>query len=405
LDLVEDAVQAALLSALEHWTVEGLPEHPPAWLYRVAFNELIGSLRLESRRQNLLARHLPGVGDAGTALPEPRMAVEIEDDLLRMLFVCCDTEIPAESQLVLALKTLCGFSVREIALRLFSSEASVYKRLERARQRLRDHPPDLDWTPVRGDDGRLAAVHRILYLLFTEGHLSSDASHAIRRELCEEALRLGKLLANHPVGQVPETFALLALMYLHLARLPARQDGSGGLLLLEEQERSRWDQSLIREGLGWLERSASGERFSRFHAEAGIAAEHCLAPSFPKTRWDRIAACYELLEEMAPSPMHSLNRAVAIAEWQGPQAGLAVLRGLDVPAWLRASYLWSAVSSDLHGRCGDRVAAERYRDEALTCAPTAAVRQLLERRLGGRRPAPRAPHAGRAATATAFRSA
>jgi RNA polymerase sigma-70 factor (ECF subfamily) len=163
--------------------------------------------------------------------------------------------------------------------------------------------------------------------------------------------------------------------------MPARQDASGGLLLLEEQDRALWNHELIRVGLAWLARSAEGDAFSRYHAEAGIAAEHCLAPTFGDTRWDRIVACYELLERVAPSALHTLNRALAIAEWRGPGAALAVLDGLEPPSWLVGSYLWSAVLSDLHRRCGHLGRATEHRDAALGSAPSQAVRAALLRRL------------------------
>ena len=169
--------------------------------------------------------------------PEIFLAGEVQDDLLRMLFICCDEAIPVESQLVLALKTLCGFGVREIALRLFTSEANVYKRLGRARGHLRKRSPRFEELTGEQRSSRLPAVHKILYLVFTEGYLSCHAEMAIRRELCNEAIRLATILAEHPADQAPETFALLALMHLHTARMTARQDGSGGLLLLEEQDR------------------------------------------------------------------------------------------------------------------------------------------------------------------------
>src|SRR5258705_7886148 len=239
-----------------------------------------------------------------------------------MLFVCCDEAIPVESQLVLALKTLCGFEIREIALRLFATEANVYKRLGRARSRLRELPLRPEELTGEQYSSRLPAVQKILYLLFTEGYRSSRADMTIRRELCDEAIRLATILAGHPAGQAPETFALLALMHLHAARMTARQDSSGGLLLLEEQDRDLWDQQGIQIGLEWLGRSSQGDRFSRYHAEAGIAAEHCLAPSFQETRWDRVVECYALLERIVPSALHKLNRAVADAEWQRPPEGL-----------------------------------------------------------------------------------
>ena len=380
-EAIEDAVQSALMSALEAWTIGGLPDNPSAWLYRVARNELMGELRRRSGRRRLLEQNLDPDAAGESGAPAAVLAGEVRDDLLRMLFACCDEAIPAESQLVLALKTLCGFSIREIALRLFTSEANVYKRLGRARSRLRElqlEPGELSAEQYRE---RLPAVNQVLYLLFTEGYLSSHAEQAIRKELCGEALRLATLMAEHPVGQVPETFALLALMHLHMARMTARKDGGGGLLLLEEQDRGLWDQPGIAVGLGWLERSAQGDRFSRYHAVAGIAAEHCLAPSFDETRWDKVVECYALLEEIAPSAIHKLNRAVAVAEWKGAAAGLEVLDGFQPPTWLAGSYLWAAVLADLHRRCGNPEAAKRYRDSAFELAPTSAVRELLQRRL------------------------
>jgi RNA polymerase sigma-70 factor (ECF subfamily) len=282
---------------------------------------------------------------------------------------------------VLALKTLSGFDVREIAERLFTTEANVYKRLTRARARLREprfEPGELTAEQMRA---RLPAVRSILYAIFTEGYLSSHAEHAIRRELCDEAKRLTAIVADHPTMATPETFALLALMHLHSARMSARQDESGGLLLLEEQERSLWNANEIQLGLSWPARSARGEVFSRYHAEAGIAAEHCMAPSFSETRWDRIAEGYALLERIAPSAIHTLNRALAVAEWKGASEGLAVLAGLAPPSWLEGSYQWAAVLADLHRRCGNDDDARRYRDAALASGPSVAIREVLRRRL------------------------
>jgi RNA polymerase sigma-70 factor (ECF subfamily) len=381
LDAVEDAVQNALLAALASWAARGMPQQPGAWLYRVAYNNLIGELRRNAGRTRILESAVDTLAEAGDDLSPPYFANEISDDVLRMLFICCDDAIPRESQLVFALKILCGFSVAEIALRLFTSETNVYKRLTRARERLRAIDPGTDTPRLDTLRSRLASVHAVLYLLFNEGYLSAHAEDAIRGELCDEAVRLTSLLAEHPVGAVPETFALLALMHLHAARLGARRDATGGLLLLAEQDRSLWDRERMRVGAEWLKRSATGDAFSRFHAEAGIAAEHCFAPSFEQTRWKEIADLYTMLESVDPSPLHAMNRAVAVAEWQGAEAGLASLDALAPPAWLAGSYLWNAVLADLHRRAGDVATAQRHRDRALASAPTEAVRRLLRRRL------------------------
>lgn len=381
IELVEDAVQSALMAAITAWTNQSLPDEPGAWLYRVAHNQLIGELRRKAGRLQILEQAAVDLAGEHDSPAEAFFDEEIRDDMLRMLFICCDEAMPRESRLVLALKTLCGFSTAEIALRLFTTEANVHKRLGRARDRLRQLPSDVDTPPLETLQSRLPSVHEVLYLLFNEGYLSAHAELAIQRELCDEAVRLTTLLAEHPVGALPETFALLALMHLHASRLAARVDGAGGLLLLEEQDRSLWDRERMRVGAEWLARAASGDVFSRFHAEAGIAAEHCFAPSFEQTRWKEIAEPYSILERVAPSPLHRLNKAVAIAEWQGPEAGLAALQGLMPPAWLAGSYLWDAVLGDLHRRAGNPDLARQHRERALGSAPTTAVRELLRRRL------------------------
>jgi RNA polymerase sigma factor (sigma-70 family) len=376
-ELVEDAVQSALAAALTAWVANGLPRDPGAWLYRVASNHLLGTLRKDAGRLRILGTTLVEEEQQPTTA---HYAGEVRDDLLRLLFVCCDDAIPRESRIVLALKTLCGFSTAEIALRLFTSEANVHKRLQRARETLRDSNTDLA-LPLDALASRLPSVHEVLYLLFNEGYLSVDAESAIRRDLCDEAIRLATLLAEHPDGAVPETFALLALMHLHAARLAGRIDGAGGLLLLEEQDRDLWDQQQIALGVEWLARSASGDQFSRYHAEAGIAAEHCFAPSFRETRWREIAELYALLDRVSPSPLHTLNRAIAVAEWQGVEVALALLERMTPPVWLERSYLWDAVLADLYRRASRIDAFERHRALAVTAAPSDAVRDLLLRRL------------------------
>ncbi len=223
---------------------------------------------------------------------------------------------------------------------------------------------------------------RLKRLANPEGYLSLQADRAIRRELCEEAIRLAASLVEHPVGAVPETYALLALMHFHAARLAGRQNACGGLLLLEEQDRSLWDMERIKVASEWLARSAQGGNFSRYHAEAGIAAVHCLSPTFRETPWMEIADLYALLERISPSPLHTLNHAVAVAEQKGPEAGLALLKGMELPSWLEASYLWEAVLSDLNRRAGHKEAAMAHREQALLHAPSNTVRDALMRRLG-----------------------
>jgi RNA polymerase sigma-70 factor (ECF subfamily) len=364
MELCEDAAQNALLRATQSWSTN-LPEDPGAWLYRVAHNHVLDELRREKRDQRYLA-------EVHVAYAEQ----EVHDDVLRLLFVCADPAIPPESQLVLALKTLCGFSTEEIALRLFQSEGAIHKRLQRARARLREH------AEVQSiDPDRVHGVLHMLYLLFNEGYSSAQPDRVIRRELCDEALRLALMLKEDPAGARPDTDALLALMCFHAARFDARIDGMGGLLLLEEQDRSLWDRELIQRGLAHLTRSARGQTLSRYHVEAGIAAEHCLAPSYAETDWDEIVRLYDVLERIAPSPLNVLNRAIALAEWQGADAGLVALETFEAPSWLLAYYLWDATLGELHRRCGNRERALEHTGRALAAAPTNPEKALLERRM------------------------
>lgn len=379
-ELCEDAVQTALLRAVQSWPQRGPPEDKSAWLYRVALNEVLGALRRESRTEASTDNTDELAGDSSTE-EGVYLEHEVADDELRMLFICVNPEIPRESQVVFALKTLCGFSTEEIALRLFHSDEAIYKRLQRARTALREHVEDLEQPDLQQLASRLPAVLEILYLLFTEGYSSAQPQQLIRRELCEEAIRLARLLDEHPVGSIPETAALLALMYLNAARFDSRIDGAGGLLVLEEQDRSLWDRELIQIGVSYLHRSARGERFTRYHAEAAIAAEHCLAPAYEETRWQEIARLYQILDGIAPSPIHTLNRAIAIAEWQGPEAGLALLEPLTPPGWLLGYYLWDATLGELYRRRGERDRAAAHLTRALAAAPTHAEKELLQRRL------------------------
>lgn len=383
IESIEDSVQAALLAGLETWTEQGLPESPHAWLHSVARNKLLSLFKQNNNQQRLLNQFsldlIRDLEDNHYLSNEESLIQQSDTDLLHLLFVCCHPNIPYESQVVFALKSLCGFSTAEIALRTFNSEANVYKRYSRARQFLKSVPKSEWQLASTNQQDRLSSIHKVVYLIFTEGYLSVNNEFKVRKELCEEAIRLASLLVKGEEQQ-PETFALLALMNLHLARMSGRLNDAGGLLLLEEQDRSRWDVHRIEIGLQWLERSACGNEFSRYHAEAGIAAEHCLAASYKETNWQRIIECYRLVELHSPSSIHRLNCAVAIAEWKGGEAGLASLEGLEPPTWLAGSYLWFAVLADLNKRCGNHQAAHKYLSSAVKLAPTLAVKELLNRR-------------------------
>ena len=379
LDLVEDVVQSALAQALQSWSLRGIPEDPAGWLYRVAKNAAIDSLRRD-RRWVAVREQIATAG--GTDLPvEIRFDDEFADDQLRMLFVCCNSELPPESQVAMALKTLCGFGVREIASALLTSEANVQKRLTRAKDRLRE----LDWQPAELEGEtirtRLEAVRTVIYLLFNEGYNSSLPDRHIRRDLCGEAIRLCRLLNGHPVCGEPVSQALLALMLFHAARFDARFDEGGSLLLLEEQDRTKWDGALLLEGWQSMIASGRGDRISRYHLEAGIVAEHCLIPTFQETDWRRVVELYDLLIDVAPNPIHHLNRAVAFAKLHDPRAGLLELAKLGAGSIADNYYLWHAVVGELNRQAGNFSEAKLSLIEAIDRCPSEAEKKLLRNRL------------------------
>jgi RNA polymerase sigma-70 factor (ECF subfamily) len=299
-----------------------------------------------------------------------------------MMFTCCHPALPEESQIALTLRLLCGLSPAEIGAALLAGEAAVEKRLFRARERLRAAAAPFE--VPRGDEllARLDVVMAVLYLLFNAGY-SSSGEHAIRKELCLEALRLALLLERRFGRDEPRASALVALMCFHSARLPARLDADGSLNLLRDQDRRLWDRELIGRGLERLAAASSGPRLSAYHIEAGIAACHCAASSFESTDWSQILWLYEALLEQRPSPVVRLNRAIALGHVQGPRAALEALRALEDEPGLRGYCLLPATLGEFHRRAGDREAALASFRRALELAGSEAERRLLRARCEG----------------------
>ncbi len=388
LALVEDAVQDAMLSALDAWSANGEPKQAAAWLYQVAYRNLISGFRQTQRQQILLLQEALVLEEMqagrqscdsakGIELP---LSKEMQDDLLALLFITCDPVIPESSQLIFTLKSLCGFSIKEIAQRLFISEANVYKRFQRAKKALKTAELDIAKLSDHELNTRRPCVLNVLYLIFTEGYLSSHPDQAIRIDLCEEAIHLTSVLSQHAIGDKAETFALLALMYFHLARMAGRQAPCGALVLLAEQDRSRWHQGHIKTAMNYLLTSAQGEQVSRYHLEASIACEHCLAPSIKGTNWQNIIDTYAKLERIAPSPLLGLNRAIAISHLEGPNAALAMLAKLPKPDWFNTSYHYYAVKADLLFQARETEIAKSEAQKAVEQAPSKQVKDLLRRR-------------------------
>ena len=382
LTLAEDVVQEALTRALQTWPFYGVPKNPGAWIMRASRNLAVDVVRRQKVFRDKEAEIIRLMDREG---PRPDTAIfpeqEISDDTLRMMFVCCHPNIPAEAQAALALKTLCGFSVTEIARAFLTSEAAIAKRLTRAKQRIREAKIPFE-IPV-GEElaRRLDGVLQSLYLLFNEGYKASSGDRLVREDICQEAIRLTDLLVQHPAGRRPITHALLALMLLNTARIPARVDHEGNLLLLQEQDRSRWNQPMIARGMFHLAQSAAGGEISVYHLQAGIAACHCTAQDFASTDWRQILSLYDRLVELDGSPVVALNRAIVIANLHGPQAGLEALAAIRDLEALNTYYLLHAVLGEFESRLNHAQAAAGHFRKSLQLAGIKSEQAFLAKRL------------------------
>lgn len=382
LSLVEDVAQEALLKALRTWSMGGVPPNPSAWVTRVAMNLAHDALRhrtMSAGKETDIARHFEQLRPAEDS---PGMEErEIRDDALRLMFVCCHPALASDAQVVLALKVLCGFSTTEIAEAFLSTEAAIEKQITRTKQRIREAGIGFDLPQGDGLAERLDGVLGVLYLLFNEGYKASDGPRLLREDLCLEAVRLMSLLVQHPAGDVPRSHALLALMLLTAARFPARVDAQGGLLRLDGQDRTKWDGAMIDRGLQHLGHAAQGTEVSAYHLQAGIAAIHCTAPDYAGTDWTRILQHYDELHRLKPSPVVELNRAVALAQLRGPQAGLDAIAAITAAGKLERHYLLHAVRGELHWRRRDDQAAAQCFRRALQLARVGPEQLYLTRLL------------------------
>jgi len=369
LTLAEDVVQEALVRALQTWPFYGVPENPSAWIMRASRNLALDVVRRDKVFRDKEAE-IVRLMDRPTPTPDAAVFLEqeITDDGLRMMFVCCHPLIPAEAQAALALKALCGFSVTEISRAFFTTEAAIAKRLTRAKQRIREARIPFEIPAGEELARRLDGVLQSLYLLFNEGYKASSGEKLVREDICHEAIRLTGLLAEHAAGNQPKTRALLALMLLNAARIPTRVDGEGNLLRLQEQDRSRWDQPMVARGMFHLARSAAGQELSEYHLQAGIASCHCAAKDYESTDWRHILELYDQLIGLDESPVVALNRAVALAEVDGPQAGIEAVGAIRNLQSLESYYLLYAVLGEFEARLDHRQAAAEHFRKSLQLA-------------------------------------
>jgi RNA polymerase sigma-70 factor (ECF subfamily) len=382
LALAEEVVQEALIAAMQQWSLRGVPENPRGWLFQVARNRALDQLRrqttLRDREPQLVAAFRERAPEE-----EPLFAHELRDDQLRMMLMCGHPSIPKESRTALTLKTVGGFSVDEIARAFLTKKETIAQRLVRAKRLIREEGIPMEM-PSRAElPARLDSLLEVLYLLFNEGYGAHAGEDLVRADLCAEAIRLVRQLVDHPATSLPEAHALLSLMLLQAARLPARVDAAGELATLEEQDRASWDQHMLAEGLRELGRSASGERLTAYHVEAAIASCHAIAPSFEETEWDSVVAHYDQLLELKPTPVVALNRAVAVAMAHGAAQGLAAVEEIAAHPSLRDYLPLPATLGELSLRAGDRVKAAEHFARALELPATMPEKRFLLRKLHG----------------------
>jgi RNA polymerase sigma factor (sigma-70 family) len=384
LALAEDVVQDAFCRAFEVWKLRGVPENPSAWLMATAKNRAIDALRRERTVRTFepeLSRLIQSEWTLTPAVEELFVAGAVQDDLLRMMFSCCHPRLTEDSQVALVLNILCGFSVDEVAGAFVSTRAAIEKRISRAKKVLAGSRKLFDVSASSEFSLRLPAVQRALYLLFNEGYHGASPETAVRADLCHEAIRLTALLLQHPLGLNPTTYALSALLHLHAARLPARTDACGNLSSLSDQDRSQWDSSLVSEGQRFLDLSATGPDLTEYHVEAAIAWVHATAPSAEETDWKRIVSLYELLMTIRPSPVVALNRAIAIAQHEGPARGLEEIRAIADLDRLANYPFYFAALGEFEFRAGVyEIAQEQFR-KALAVARNSMEREFLHKRI------------------------
>ena len=381
IDLAEETVQEAMLRALQSWPYQGMPENAAAWLFRVAHNAAIDAVR----RDQLLgdkAETMVAELSRSASVPQgdPDLEEQLRDDELRMIVMCCHPEISQDSSVALSLKTVGGFSVPEIARAFLADDAAIAQRLVRAKNQIRERGLTLDMP--RGDDlkARLSSVLDVIYFMFNEGYTAHAGQDLIRRDLCFEALRLGSLVAASSIA-TPSVHALVALMAFQAARLSARVDEAGDLVLFEFQDHARWDQSLIGLGFHHFERSMAGDEISEYHPQAAIAATYARAQDAQSIDWRAILRLYDQFLAINPSPVVALNRAVAVGKVEGPEQALAIIAPLENNSKLRRYYLLPAVRGHLLLELGrGSEAADCFR-AALECPCSEPERRFLLRKL------------------------
>jgi RNA polymerase sigma-70 factor (ECF subfamily) len=387
LDLAEESMHEAFAAALESWALAGIPDNPRPWLISTARFKAIDAMRRRARfdgaQKDLVAHMESRVNDTPSG-NEEMGDEEIEDDRLRLIFTCCHPALPPEGQVALTLREICGLTTEEIARAFLVTPATLAQRIVRAKAKIREMRIPYEVPAPRELPERLAAVLQVIYLVFNEGYSAAAGAEVTRAELTGEAIRLGRLLTElQPEAEIPnpEIIGLLALMLLQESRRAARTSPAGDLILLENQDRSLWNRQQIAEGVALVEKALNSRRFGAYTLQAAIAAVHAEAESTAATDWRQIVALYNQLVRIHPSPVAHLNRAVAIAMRDGPEAGLTHIDAVLAHGELANYYLAHAARADLYRRLGRTAEARSSYEKALALTQQEPERQFLQERI------------------------
>lgn len=377
LSLAEDCVQDAFLAAFETWRLRGVPDNPFAWLLTTARNRALDRLR----RHAMMSALEPKVTDWIEHLRAAPDTSGIGDEELALIVLCCDPALEVEARLALTLKTVCGFSVEEIARAFLATPEAMAQRVVRAKARIRELGIEFAMPSGAALSQRMPSVLRTIYLLFNEGYSASDGDKLVRDDICEEALRLAELVAWHPLASSPEAHALAALILFQHARRRARVAADGRPVLLEAQDRRLWDQAMIARGFQHLSAARNEKVLTSLHLEAGIASVHAAAPSWRQTDWVSLLSYYDGLSEVAPSPVVAINRAIALSMVEGADAALEALHGLEGEKAVGRYLPYHMTIGDLELKRGRRQAAREAFQRALALSMSTQERRLVEAKL------------------------